>query len=64
MLIDSDTLACGRAGTTDKGGRPRVRFRCVQPTFPAGSVVGPDAIFFVHAAAGRLVISDARLTSY
>src|SRR5687768_9868829 len=37
VVIDGDTLVCGRAGTTGAG---RVRFRCVQPTFRAGSVAG------------------------
>src|SRR5215210_77971 len=65
VVIDRDTLACGRAGTTRAGGQTRIRLRCVQPTFRAGSVAGPDAIFFVHpTAAGRLVITDARFTSY
>ena len=64
--IDPQTLACGRAGTTRPGGRrARIRLRCVQPTFPAGSLVGPDATFFVHVSrAGRLVITNARFTSY
>ncbi len=64
VVIDRDTLACGRA--RDAGGRrKRIRLRCVQPTFPAGSLVGPDATFFVHEnPAGRLVITGARLTSY
>jgi hypothetical protein len=64
VVIDRDTLACGRA--RDAGGRrKRIRLRCVQPTFPAGSLVGPDATFFVHVnPAGRLAITGARLTSY
>lgn len=66
VVIDRDTLACGRASTRHAGGqRKRLRLRCVQPTFPAGSVVGPDATFSVHATpAGRLVITDAQFTSY
>jgi hypothetical protein len=63
--IDLATLACGRAGTKRAGGRRTIRLSCVQPTFPAGSVVGPDAIFFVHPTPrGRLVITNARFTSY
>ena len=66
VVIDRDTLACGRAGTTRAGGRRmRIRLRCVQPTFRAGSVAGPDAIFLVHPTPrGRLVITNARFTSY
>lgn len=61
VAIDRDTLACGRAQAHGR----RIRLRCVQPTFPAGSLVGPDATFFVHVnRAGRLVVSDARFTSY
>lgn len=57
VRLDRETLACGRAG--------RDRLRCVQPTFPADRLVGPDATFFVHRnSAGRLVIRGARLTSY
>jgi hypothetical protein len=66
VVIDRDTLACGRVGTADaRRQRRRIRLRCVQPTFPAGSLVGPDAIFFVRVnRVGRLVISDAHFTSY
>jgi hypothetical protein len=66
VVLDRDTVACGRASTSDAGPQQtRIRFRCVQPTFPPGRLVGPDAIFFVHVNhGGRLVISDARFTSY
>lgn len=64
VVIDGDTLACGRARTSG-GQRGMIRLRCVQPTFPAGSLVGPDAIFTVRLTpGGRLVITDARFTSY
>jgi hypothetical protein len=65
VRIDRATLACGRAGTARAGGRRTIRLSCVQPTFPAGSVVGPDALFFVHPTPrGRLVITNARFTTY
>ena len=66
VTIDRDTLACGRASASKAGGRRRtIRLRCVQPTFPSGSLVGPDATFLVRATPGaRLVITDARFTSY
>jgi hypothetical protein len=57
VTIDRETLACGRVKVE--------RLRCVQPTFAAGGLIGPDATFFVQRTrAGRLVIRDARLTSY
>jgi hypothetical protein len=66
VKIDRQTLTCGRAGTTRASRhRTRIRLSCVQPTFPAGSVAGPDAIFFVHPTpAGRLVITNTHFTSY
>ena len=66
VKIDRQTLTCGRAGTTRASRhRRRIRLSCVQPTFPAGSVAGPDAIFFVHPTpAGRLVITNTHFTSY
>jgi hypothetical protein len=37
----------------------------VQPTFPPGSVAGPDAIFFVEPTGRRtLVVVDASFTTY
>jgi hypothetical protein len=66
VRIDPETLACGRAGTKRGADRRlRIQLRCVQPTFDTGAVAGPDATFLVHPTrAGRLVITDARLTSY
>jgi hypothetical protein len=68
VRIDGGTLACGGLGraTTRIGGEPAwTGFRCVQPTFPPGSVAGPDAIFVVAPTGPRtLVVTDRRLTGY
>lgn len=65
VVIDRATLACGREGTVRVGKQRRIRLGCLQPTFPPGTLVGPDAIFFVHTTpAGRVVVTNARLSSY
>jgi hypothetical protein len=65
--IDPATLTCGGVGvpTTRVHGEPAwIRFRCVQPTFPPGSVAGPDLIFIVEPSRARTpVVSERRLTS-
>ena len=41
------------------------RFRCVQPTFPAGGLAGPDAVFVVRPTGRRtFAVSGQRLTRY
>jgi hypothetical protein len=66
--IDPATVTCGGVGrpTTRVHGKPAwIRFRCVQPTFPPGSVAGPDVIFVVEPTGARtLVVRERRLTSY
>jgi hypothetical protein len=68
VRTDAATLTCGGVGvpTTRVHGEPAwIRFRCVQPTFPPGSVAGPDLIFIVEPSRARtLVVSERRLTSY
>jgi len=58
-----DTLACEGEGpgVVRNGARAWKHFRCTQPTFPPGALVGPDAIFRVHVL-GRtaFLITDAR----
>jgi hypothetical protein len=40
-------------------------FRCIQPTFPSGSVAGLDLIFIVQSVAPRnLVVTRRHFTSY
>ena len=68
VLIRADTLTCdgeGR-GVVRSGARMWKHFRCTQPTFPSGALVGPDAIYRVHVVGGRtkFVITDAYFTHY
>ena len=66
--IDGATLTCGgidRAAARVRGEPAWTRFRCVQPTFPAGSVAGPDAVFVVDPTGRRTFeITERRLTRY
>ena len=67
ISLDHDTLTCVGLGPRSLvDGKPAwTRFRCVQPTFPPGAVVGPDAILIVATTpAGTLTVVDARLTRY
>ena len=68
VRIDGGTVACGGVGrpARRKQGEPAwTRFRCVQPTFPPGSVAGPDAILIVEPVGPRaVVVTGRRLTSY
>jgi hypothetical protein len=65
--IDDTTLTCtgvGRAASK-RGERVWTRFRCVQPTFPPGRVVGPDAVLVVEPTGHRtLKVVEARFTRY
>jgi hypothetical protein len=68
IRIDRATVACGgidRAAGRVHGRPAWTRFSCIQPTFPRGSVAGPDLDFVVESAAPhRLVVVRRRLTSY
>jgi hypothetical protein len=68
VRIDAATVACGGIGppAAHVGGRAVWRrFDCVQPTFPPGSVAGPDLRFtVVSAASRRLVVEGPHLTRY
>jgi hypothetical protein len=68
IRVDAATVTCGGTGRPAGRvhGRPAwSRFRCVQPTFPPGSVAGPDAIFFVQPVdRTRLVVTERRMTRY
>ena len=67
VVLRADTLTCqgeGR-GVRRRGGRGWKHFRCVQPTFPRGALVGPDALFRLHVIGRtKYVISDARIARY
>lgn len=67
VALDNATLTCGGEGRgfVRNGERLWTHFRCIQPTFPEGGLVGPDAVFRVHVT-GRdtFAITDARLVRY
>lgn len=66
--IDRDTVTCGGDGppTSHRRRQPEwTRFRCVQPTFPAGVLAGPDLVFIVAPTGRRsFAVSGQRFTSY
>lgn len=68
VRVDPDTVTCGGLGRAagSVGGKDTwSRFRCVQPTFPAGAVVGPDAIFFVEPRdSQRVGLTGSHFTRY
>ncbi len=68
VRIDRSTLTCGGVGAPAArvdGEDAWTRFRCVQPTFPAGELVGPDAIFFVEPRGRRtFAVTRGRLSRY
>jgi hypothetical protein len=68
VRVDPRTVVCGGVGRPSgrRHGRPAwTRFRCIQPTFPAGSVAGPDLIFTVRSVPpGDFVVTDRHFTSY
>jgi hypothetical protein len=68
IRIQSDTVTCGGVGRPSRRRRDRpawTRFSCIQPTFPSGSIVGPDLIFVVQSVAPhRLVVTRRHLASY
>jgi hypothetical protein len=68
IRIDADTVTCGGLGRPVSRRHDQLRwtrFRCIQPTFPPGSVVRPDLVFVVQSVAPRdLVVTRRHLTSY
>jgi hypothetical protein len=65
--IRLDTLACeGEGAPVQRNGAPAWKhFRCTQPTFPKGALVGPDAIFRVHVLGRtKYLITDAHFARY
>ena len=68
IRIDAATVTCGGLGRPLRRRRDRLawtRFSCIQPTFPPGSVAGPDLIFVVQSVAPRdLVVTERRLARY
>ena len=68
VRIDAGTVTCGGLGRPSRDRRDKpawTAFRCTQPTFPSGSVAGPDLIFVVQSVAPRkLVVTRRHFTSY
>jgi hypothetical protein len=68
VRVDPATVTCGGIGGPVSGAaadKAWTRFRCVQPTFPAGAIAGPDASFVVEPRGPRaLQVSAARLSHY
>lgn len=68
VRLDRDTIACGGVSRAEPRAHAKpawTRFRCVQPTFPPGSVAGPDAIFVVEPTGRRtFVVTGARFSRY
>jgi hypothetical protein len=68
VRVDPDTVTCGGLGGAARvvrGNEAWSRFRCVQPTFPAGAVAGSDAIFFVEPRdSGSVELTGSRFTRY
>ena len=66
--IDASTVTCvgvGRATARSDAQPAWSRFRCVQPTFPPGAVVGPDLIFLVEPTGpSGFVVRDPHFTRY
>jgi hypothetical protein len=68
IRIDAGTVTCGGLGRPSRRRQDKPAwtvFRCIQPTFPPGSVAGPDLIFVVQSVAQReLVVTRRYFTSY
>jgi hypothetical protein len=68
IRIDASTVTCGGLGRPSQRRQDKrawTRFRCIQPTFPSGSVAGPDLIFVVQSVAPRdLVVTRRHFTTY
>jgi hypothetical protein len=63
VAIDRTTITCQGVGRAQRSDHTLAwtGFQCVQPTFPAGAVAGPDAVFDVHPTGPRsLRVAAAR----
>jgi hypothetical protein len=63
VAVDRATITCQGVGRAQRRDHTLVwaGFHCVQPTFPAGAVAGPDAVFDVHPTGRRsLRVAAAR----
>jgi hypothetical protein len=67
VAVDQTTITCGGVGRAQRRNHTLAwtGFRCVQPTFPAGAIAGPDAVFDVYPTGLRsLHIAAARFARY
>jgi len=68
IRIDAGTATCDGLGRPSQRRHDEpawTRFRCIQPTFPSGSVAGPDLVFVVQSVPPRdLVVTRRHFTSY
>jgi hypothetical protein len=57
VRLEAGTLTCGGEGPGRPGAGVRIfaHFSCINPTFPPGQLVGPDALVRVHVT-GRTTI--------
>jgi hypothetical protein len=63
VAVDRTTITCQGVGRAQRREHTLAwtRFHCVQPTFPAGAVAGPDAVFDVYPTGPRsLRVAAAR----
>jgi hypothetical protein len=68
VRLDAATVTCGGIGrpiTRVRSEPAWGRFRCLQPTFPAGTVAGPDAVLVIEPTGRRTFeVVDRWLTRY
>jgi hypothetical protein len=67
VAVDRTTITCGGVGPSSGATHTLAwtGFHCVQPTFPAGAIAGPDAVFDVYPTGPRtLRIAAARFGRY
>jgi hypothetical protein len=65
--VDPTTITCQGVGRSVRraGVLMWTRFHCIQTTFPAHAVAGPDAVFDVHPTGPRsFLITGARFVRY
>lgn len=67
VRLNAGTLTCGGEGASGRRGGQRVwsHFSCIQPTFPPGQLVGPDALFRVHVTGAQsYLVTDTSFSNY
>ena len=67
VAVDRTTITCVGVGRAQRRDHTLAwtGFHCVQPTFPAGAIAGPDAVFDVYPTGPRtLQIAAARFARY